>query len=191
MKAHYSNNQLLFIKTALAMRTPPLRIISDFRQYYAESNPTIYGEDIDEIKDTYSDDIREIAKRELSDNNAVAVSFSRVRLEIINKGVFDCLTPKFLGSSPITMQEDGKAPMTYYKEKVGMDIPNLVKLLDLAQKEDFFARKLRLEKLSRGITSSDPILDGPGTPIVTVYTGYDSEDTKLLVESTEEVDAQD
>lgn len=184
MIGKYSNNQLKFIKTLLALRTPDVKILADYRQKYYPSE--IFGEDIDTIRDDYEDDIRDIAKKELSDNNAVAVSFTRVRLELIQAAIQDCMTPKFLRSSPVTKEfkeEEGRPPVTMYKEVVGIDIPNLVKLIDLAQKEDFYARKLRLEKLSRGITSSDPVLDGAGTPTVTVYTGYDSANTKLLQET--------
>jgi hypothetical protein len=182
MIGSYTRNQLKFIKTLLAVRTPDVKILADFRQKYIDN--VIYGEDIDEIRENCEDEIREIAKKELSDNNAVACSFTRVRLEIIQMAIMDCITPKFLGSSPVTKEfDDDRPPQTTYKEKVGIDHANLCKLLDLAQKEDFFARKLRLEKLSRGITSSDPVLDGAGTPCVTVFTGYDSEDQKLLVET--------
>lgn len=186
MKFSYDDYQLDFIKERLALRDDKIKILQNFRIAYETEK--VCMQDIQEIASDCKEEIRELASRLLSDINAVPIAFERVTLELLQQAIAECLTPRPLGSYQVTEEvpdETGESTVTktMFKEKVGRDMANLAKFIKLAQDERFFAKKLRLEKLSRGITQSDPILDSPGTPTITVYTGYDPQEHKLLVDS--------
>lgn len=172
--------QLEYLRYHLAIKTPLHIIAQQYRQLYESS---IKGQHIQAIQLRDKDIIREIAKKELSNTSAVPVSYSRVRLEMINRSLESATTPKVVRTykvsepyiDPATNQE---AMRDVWKVEYDIDYQAIRGLLDLVQKELWWAERLVLEKIKNGIDTSPR----SGIPIVTAYTGYEDEDQKLLIE---------
>ena len=168
-------NQINFIIKALAIKADPVDIKSNFRSYY--DGAVVDGEAIDLIIDIHKDDIRDTARKELSNPGAVGMAYSRVRLEFAQKALKIASEYKGRRSYPFT--KDG---LTEYKEVMDIDHTSAEKWAKFCQAEDFLARKLKLEKLARGV--KDQSIDDPlaPAPVVTIHSGYEDEDDILLIE---------
>lgn len=170
------SNQVEFVKKLLAIKVTPTDIKSEFRSYYDGAN--IDGDAIDLIQDLHKDEIREIARKELSNPGAVGMAYSRVRLEFAQKALKIASEYKGRRSYAVTNAQG----LTEYKEIMDIDHASAERWLKFCQAEDFLARKLKLEKLSRGV--KDTTIDNPlePAPIVTIHSGYEDEDEILQIE---------
>lgn len=176
---NYNDEQIEFVKDRLAVKTSPSQIINEFKQCFDGANATYQM--ILDIKRLFKDEIKKQSTKEMNNPNEVPIAHSRVRLEVVQKALEIAWQYKGIGSYPVT---DPVTGLTTYKEKMDINHQAIKEYLKIAAAEEFMAKKLILEKLSRGITSSTPEIDKPGTPVVHIFTGHDEDgdedETKLI-----------
>ena len=179
----YEEGELDFIQERLALKMPIHQLITEFKQAY-DGRPLTY-DIIYRIKNLFKEDIKQRAIKELNNPTAVPIAYSRIRLGVIQTALEIACQMKGRGSYPIT----GDNGLTQYKEKIDIDHQAAAKWVDLAQKEEFLAKKLIFEKLARGITQRMPEIDNPGIPSVALYTGCEDDDTRLLIDAEDTVES--
>lgn len=168
-------DQIEFIKHRLSILRSDSEIQEEFRQKYGNYLPL---DPINKVRTTHKEDIKEAIVKELNNPSAVPVAYSRVRLEAIQRGLAIAFEKKGRRSYAVT----NDAGQTSYKEFEDIDHANIQKYLELSMKEEFLAKKLLLEKLTRNI--KEPEVTDQGTPVVNIISGYD-EDENLRIEDHE------
>lgn len=184
----FDEDQLEYIRELLAIRTPLHIIVERTRKVY--ELPELQGQHIQAIKKRDAELIKDIARRELNNTSAVGISFSRTRLELAQEMLFDACQPRPVSSykeTEIYIDTDGtEKTRDIYKIKYAPDHTAAAKWMDIVQKEKFWADKVTLEKLQKGMDTA-PVA---GIPVITAYTGYEDESEVILIEgSTEPVES--
>lgn len=150
------NKRTLFIIKALALKTPYPKIKQDFQIFFEEK---ITGEEIMLVEDKYSSTIEEVAYEELNNIRNNPLAHSRIRLDIINRAMEYALKPRVIRSYKISDNE--------YGQELDIDHQAIAKYCQLSRDEEYYAKKLLLEKIKLDLdihnsTGFDPIeiIDG-------------------------------
>jgi hypothetical protein len=123
-----------WVITQLALKSPMTKIKQDYHVLFEEP---IRGEEIIAIQSSYPSLIQQVADKELRDIRKRALAHQAIRLDIIEQGLRAALTPRVISTHRIADNE--------WKEEIDINHSAATKWVELAQKEEFFTKKLILE----------------------------------------------
>ncbi len=137
--------KISFIIERLALHWDLIRLKEYYQQYFEEK---IDPEAILEIRNKFSEKIKEQELIELKDISRRALSHPAIRLDYIYLGLEHALKPKPVKSVKVAENE--------YEIIYDIDHSAVAKYLDLAQKEEYAAKRLLVEILKNDIDDSAP-----------------------------------
>lgn len=171
----YSNTEIEFVKTRLGEGAQPSHIVTEFRQLHGGKQlPYVV---VSEVKKLFKDEIKESLQARSTTCEDLPLSYSPMRIQLYQWAIAKAMEERGMGSYAVTNEQTG---LTTYKEKVDINHAAIAKYLEGLRQEEFLAKKLMFEMLSRGVKSKE--ITQAGTPVVTIHAGYDDEED-------EEVDA--
>lgn len=134
---HLSDEHRAFVFMKLALKCPYNEIKQEFEQFFETK---LDGRVIINLQAKFKDEIKSISEQELNNLDGVPISHSRVRLEIIYKGLLYAMKERTVGN-----YKEGKLGHEEWIVEKDINHTAIKNYLQLAQNEEFLSKKLLLE----------------------------------------------